>query len=93
MIARIPRVDRLSRSIVEYPARARFHAFLMETAPEHVVVVAHHNPVPGVDDRHLFAGNVQGDARFLKLFDWRARLWSVAVLQLVVRDAEKPSPQ
>src|SRR5262249_28361170 len=67
--AAVPRTDALARHVVQHPARAGFHAELMDAAAQHVVVVAHDDAaervaglLDGVTHGALVAFDIQLDA-------------------------------
>ena len=84
----IPIPNGLSRHVIQLPALAGFHAGLADFFAQHVVVVAHHDAIPGIDDFALVVFNVECHAR-KKLF-----IYGVSVLLgPIVCHCEKGSTQ
>ena len=58
VIAAVPAGDQLAGHVVQHPALARLHAGLVHTVAQHIVVVAHHRPLPSVYHGALVAFDV-----------------------------------
>src|SRR5262249_32652615 len=76
MIPAVPCADRLARDIVQHPALTRFHAGLVDTIAEHVIVITHDNATQRVAILHdcvahraLVTFNVEFDASRIRLVD------------------------
>ena len=62
MTAVVPGMQCIAGDVVQLPTRPGLHTRLMDHVAKHVVVIAHDNPVIGVDHLALIAFDVQLDA-------------------------------
>jgi hypothetical protein len=75
--------------MVQRPALAGVHAQGANDVPDHIVVVAHHDPVLGIDNLALVALDVDNDHGAVERFDWQA----VSRSDPVLGDGKESSPQ
>src|SRR5689334_7872049 len=68
MAKAIPGIDSLAGRIVKHPALARLHAGLVDAVTQHIIIIAHHNPVQSIDNLALVAFDIDNHSRGMEFF-------------------------